>query len=72
MNGDSIAKLYADDIKLYTRIETSVDIDLMQQNLNQIYCWSTEWQMEISIAKCFILPVGGKHLCLFNRQSLIN
>jgi len=68
MNSDSTAKLYADDIKLYTRIETSVDIDSMQENLNQICNWSSEWQMEISVAKCFILPIGGKHLCLFNRH----
>jgi len=28
--------------------------------------------MEISVAKCFILPIGGKHLCLFNRQYTLN
>jgi len=72
MNNGSTAKLYADDIKLYTSIETSVDIDLMQHNLNQISNWSIDWQMEISVAKCFILPIGGKHLCLFNRQYTLD
>jgi len=65
-------KLFADDIKLYTCIETTVDTDRLQGNLDNVFNWATLWQMEISIAKCAILPVGGKLLCIHNRQYVIN
>ena len=65
-------KLYADDIKLYTRIETTTDIALLQDDLDYIVAWSKLWQMEISAAKCSILSIGGKRLCLHDRVYTLN
>jgi len=72
MDREITSKLYADDIKLYTRIETTADIALLQVNLNYVVAWSHLWQMEISTAKCFILPIGGKLLCLHDRHYTLN
>ena len=72
LEANSAVKLYADDIKLYTCIETTIDINCLQRNLNSIYEWANLWQMQISIAKCFILPIGGNLLCLYDRLYRIN
>jgi ribonucleases P/MRP protein subunit RPP40 len=72
LSDQSTVKLYADDIKLYSCIETSADINRLQLDLNNIFAWSELWQMEVSISKCFILPIGGKLLCLHDRHYAFN
>jgi len=54
-----IAKIYADDVKLYNVIETADDAAILQHNLDNLPVWAEKWQLEISIHKCFILPIGG-------------
>ena len=72
MDREITPKLYADDIKLYTRIETTTDIALLQANLDYVIAWSQLWQMKISATKCFILPIGGKFMCLHDRHYILN
>jgi len=51
-------KMFADDLKIYTVITTSSDENMLQQNLNRLSIWATEWQLPIAIRKCHILQIG--------------
>ena len=48
-------KLFADDLKLYAAINTELDAANFQKYLDIIYHWSTNWQLDISLHKCFII-----------------
>lgn len=54
-----VCKLYADDLKLYSTIETDADYDLLQNGLNLICSWSNTWQLKISYAKCNVMFIGN-------------
>ena len=51
------AKLFADDLKLYTNISTSSTVNLQHQ-LNEVHKWSKIWQLPISFSKCTVLHLG--------------
>lgn len=52
-------KLYADDLKLYATVESSLDSDRLQRNIDRMVEWSDYWQLSISIKKCQVLQVGS-------------
>ena len=58
-NNNCKCKLYADDLKLYSVLETSADCNILQQKLNAIYEWSSKWQLLISYKKCNVMYVGN-------------
>lgn len=51
-------KMYADDVKLYTEINSDKSRTALQQTLDQIHCWSTTWQLPISLAKCCVMNIS--------------
>jgi hypothetical protein len=51
------AKLFADDIKLYTSY-SNISSSILQSQLDIIQSWSTLWQLRISYSKCSILSIG--------------
>ena len=51
-------KLFADDMKLYLRIVNDVDILVLQDALTAVYKWANEWQLSVSIEKCYIWSLG--------------
>jgi len=65
-------KLYADDVKLYTVISTENDVTRLQNDINAIYHWSQLWQMEISVCKTFVMPIGGKLLPILKHEYLLD
>ena len=52
------AKLFADDVKIYTRLSSPAAAINFQHHLNLIQSWATTWQIGISYAKCNILQIG--------------
>ena len=52
-----MAKLFADDFKLYMEISHSTTNNLQLQ-LDHIHIWSDIWQMRISHVKCNISTIG--------------
>ena len=40
--------IFADDVALYNEIKSSADYDLLQEDLNNVYFWSTRWQLRLS------------------------
>jgi len=52
-------KLNADDLKLYTVVQTDIDCAILQEKLNAIYEWSRQWQQCISYKKCNLMYIGN-------------
>ena len=53
--------LHADDIFLYKTIKTSDDHQILQNDLNALTKWSTDWLMDFNISKCKILQITTHH-----------
>jgi len=53
-----IAKLYADDDKLYTEVRSMSDLFLFQDCQDSLYHWSRVWQLPISCLKCCTIDTG--------------
>jgi len=51
-------KLFADDAKLYSTINTECDAASLQNALDRLQQWSFDWQLSINISKCHILHLG--------------
>ena len=43
--------LFADDTKLYRRIQCSDDNIILQNDVNKLQLWSKKWSMEFNKAK---------------------
>ena len=50
---------FADDIKIARTIDTDHDREALQNDLNEIVQWTNEWQMQLNVAKCKVMKVGG-------------
>ena len=55
---DVSAKLFADDLKLYTEINTPLSESNFQSHLDRIFTWAESWQLSISYSKCSIMNLG--------------
>lgn len=51
-------KIFADDLKLYTRIISFLDEFALQHNLNLLVKWSELWQLPISFGKCIAMLIS--------------
>jgi len=56
--------VFADDVALFREICSSSDCDLLQEDLNNIGCWSECWQLRLSPSKCEALSISNKRLSL--------
>jgi ribonuclease P/MRP protein subunit RPP40 len=52
--------LFADDIKLWTRIESTNDCLLLQRDLDALYDWSLRNKLPLNVAKCKMLQLGKR------------
>ena len=51
----STAKLFADDTKIYRRINSMEDCRALQRDLNRLTAWSNLWLLRFNAAKCIFL-----------------
>ena len=42
-------KLFADDVKLYVQILNDIHVVQLQQAIDALVNWATEWQLSISV-----------------------
>ena len=49
---------FADDTKLYRAIASTHDILNLSNDINQLCCWSKEWQMLFNIEKFKVMHIG--------------
>ena len=55
--GGSIIK-FADDTKLFSKVQGEDDLVCLQQDLATLYKWSQDWQMLFNVDKCKVLHIG--------------
>jgi hypothetical protein len=53
-------KLFADDLKLYSTIQSDYDRAAIQGALDRLQHWCFDWQLNINIDKCHVLHIGRK------------
>ena len=53
-------KLFADDAKIYSAIQSEDDTVPLQNDINSLVEWSTLWQLPFNIEKCKCMHVGRK------------
>ena len=51
--------LFADDAKIYHLIQSDEDYQLLQQDLDNLYQWSKDWQLCFNVTKCKVLHIGS-------------
>ena len=50
-------KLFADDVKMYLKIDIAVCMQQLQLAINALTNWAQEWQPGISVDKCCALNI---------------
>ena len=51
--------LFADDAKIYRTIQSDDDYLQLQQDLDNLFLWSCEWQLCFNVDKCKVLHIGS-------------
>lgn len=47
--------MFADDIKMFLKVDSPLDVDLLQSELNILYDWCTKNYLSLNIKKCQIM-----------------
>src|SRR5664279_3672539 len=50
--------MYADDTKLFRRVNNDTDQEELQRDLDQIVKWADKWQLRFNIDKCKTMQIG--------------
>ena len=50
---------FADDLKIWREVKSDVDQEQLQNCLDSIAEWAANWQMDISVEKCFVMKIGS-------------
>ena len=53
----SSVRLFADDCVFYRNIESPMDCQILQDDLNSLAQWETDWKMKFNVAKCHSMRV---------------
>lgn len=54
-------KMFADDAKLFRRVNNAKDWEMQQRDLQSLGLWSKKWQMNFNPSKCQVLHVGSRN-----------
>jgi len=49
---------FADDTKMFSKIDDSQDAENLQKDLDRLIQWSNEWQMMFNIRECKVMHIG--------------
>ena len=55
---NSMICLFADDVKLYTSINSLQDKQNLQNDINALADWCRSWKLKLNLKKCFALNIG--------------
>ena len=55
-------KLYADDTKIYQKVNNGEDAKEFQENIDELYKWSLEWQLLFHPDKCHVVHFGKSNI----------
>lgn len=54
----SLCRLFADDSKIYRRVKTNEDQEIIQSDLLRLCNWSDKWLLDFSVPKCKVVQYG--------------
>ncbi|MES9884076.1 MAG: reverse transcriptase domain-containing protein, partial [Sedimenticola sp.] len=54
----NIVKMFADDAKIYARVNTIQEAANLQNDINNLQKWSEKWQLKFNRAKCKHMHLG--------------
>lgn len=57
----SLCSMYADDTKVYRRVDGPEDRNKLQSDLNGLVDWADTWQLRFNADKCKVLHLGKKN-----------
>jgi hypothetical protein len=57
---NSPMRLFADDSIIFREIHTHDDHLALQEDINQVSKWASQWKMAFNVKKCFLLPITLK------------
>ena len=57
----SSVRLFADDCVLYRNVKSSLDCQILQDDLNSLAKWEMDWQMKFNVSKCHSMRVTRLH-----------
>lgn len=66
----STARLFADDCLLYRRIVNEEDTITLQEDLNQLQVWESEWLMSFNPEKCEVIRITNKRRIIEANYSI--
>jgi len=55
-------KLFADDAKIYTVINSNVSSNQLQNSLDLVAVWAENWQLSLSASKCSVMRISSSRL----------
>ena len=67
---NSTVRLFADDTLLYLAIHNSSDCDKLQEDLNNLERWESDWQMSFHLEKCELIHITTKKTPILHSYSL--
>jgi ribonuclease P/MRP protein subunit RPP40 len=53
---------FADDTKIYGRVDCWEDRNRLQRDLERLVDWADRWQMSFNVGKCKVMHLGGHNL----------
>ena len=68
----SSCRLFADDCILHRKINSSTNIDTLQNDLKELKNWEKTWKMKLNIEKCMVLTITLKQQPLSSEYYLHN
>ena len=60
LNVESDVYNFADDTKLYREIANQSDIEIVQNDISNLFKWSEKWLLRFHPDKCKVLSITGK------------
>ena len=53
--------LFADDTKIFRKIENAEDSDKLEEDLSKVYKWSEKWLLKFHPQKCSVMRIGKEY-----------
>ena len=59
----NLVAMYADDTKIFSKIEAKGDDEKLQIDLSKLEEWSRSWQLRFNASKCTVMHYGRQNPC---------
>ncbi|KAI8513750.1 hypothetical protein Bbelb_080740 [Branchiostoma belcheri] len=59
----SACHLFADDAKVFRRVNSPAEVATLQADINNLAAWSKDWQLSFNIEKCKRMHIGHGNPC---------